>query len=122
MTVVAVGVVVATLTIADHGESTSSKVDEAHIETVIRRGLLITSTEDPAYPELFCAAFRHKYAGLRRSDVTVYHPQVQKVDHIRIDGDHATADVTAEIGGVAERREFDLEKEDGRWKLCTLDS
>ncbi|MFI9511409.1 nuclear transport factor 2 family protein [Nocardia sp. NPDC052566] len=115
-----------TSVIMTRGDDEQSKpdttaADTAQIESAMRRFLQITSADDPAYPEVACAAFREKYRSRRKTDVAVYRPEVKSVDRIRITGDSATAHVRAVIRGKEEDKVFDLKREDGKWKACTLE-
>ncbi len=111
-------IAVVLVTIAE--SSTRTDADAIQIEQTMRRFLAITSSDDPAFTEYACNAFREKYQGRRRTDVTVYQPVVERVDRIRVDGLSAVAVVHVTIHGTPESKEFKLRKEDGRWKACTL--
>lgn len=116
---VAIAVVAAVLVrLTDNGTQAS---DAAQIEATLRQYLQMTSTNDPAYPDLVCAEFREKYAGSTRTDITVLHPVVQSVDHVVVSGDTATALVRVTIAGEPDAKIFDMRREDGRWKACNLD-
>ncbi|GAB4587074.1 Rv0361 family membrane protein [Nocardia sp. IFM 10818] len=104
----------------DSGPSAAAD-DKAEIETATRRFLGITTTDDPVYPQVTCAAYRRLYASWYGEHASVSNPPVLQVNVFSIDGDRATARVTADIGGgQAEQRDLDLIKEDGHWKACPV--
>ncbi|WP_306361176.1 hypothetical protein [Nocardia sp. CC227C] len=117
LTVAAVAV---NLTGAGTREPEATEQDVAQIESTLRRFLQITTVDDPAFVAVTCTAYRDTYRGLRKTDITVYRPDVLSVDRIRITGDSATARVRAMVLGSEEEKTFDLVREDGAWKACPL--